>query len=163
MPTVAAGGELIVRLGAGLIVMLSGPVTVLAGFPESVAFTMTVAVPAVVGVPLTTQPFVVSPVGQCAQGDHAVIWRRAAAHTPMGALYGDPTVPFGSVELLRVRGICAALITITKVALALAPFASCACAVKLKLPCAVGVPAITPLAGLRVSPGGRPPERMLHV
>ena len=36
--------------------MLSGPVTVSTGELESVAFTCTVEVPAVVGVPLTTQP-----------------------------------------------------------------------------------------------------------
>ncbi len=40
---------------AGATVMLSGPVTVSAGLLESVAFTCTVEVPAVVGVPLTTQ------------------------------------------------------------------------------------------------------------
>ncbi len=53
-----------VRLGAGLIVMLSGPVPVLAGLAESVAFTINATVPAVVGVPLTTQPLSVSPAGR---------------------------------------------------------------------------------------------------
>jgi hypothetical protein len=44
--------------------MLSGPVTVSTEGLESVAFTCTVEVPAVVGVPLTTQPAdKVSPAG----------------------------------------------------------------------------------------------------
>ena len=53
--TVAPGGLLRTRTGAAATVMLSGPVTVSAGLLESVAFTVTVKVPAVVGVPLTTQ------------------------------------------------------------------------------------------------------------
>jgi len=53
--TVAPGGLLRTRTGAGATVMLSGPVTVSAGLLESVAFTVTVEVPAVVGVPLTMQ------------------------------------------------------------------------------------------------------------
>ena len=51
---VAPGGLLRTRTGTGATVMLSGPVTVSAGLLESVAFTVTVEVPAVVGVPLTT-------------------------------------------------------------------------------------------------------------
>jgi hypothetical protein len=50
--------------GAAETVMLSGPVTVSTGVLESVAFTCAVEVPAVVGVPLTTQPAdKVSPIG----------------------------------------------------------------------------------------------------
>ncbi len=40
---------------AAATVMVSGPITVSTGLLESVAFTSTVEVPAVVGVPLTTQ------------------------------------------------------------------------------------------------------------
>ena len=54
MPTVALGRFDRAR-GAGDTVMLSGPVTVSTGVLESVAFTCAVEVPAVVGVPLTTQ------------------------------------------------------------------------------------------------------------
>ena len=55
-PTVAPGKVAKVReSGAGETVMLSGPVTVLTGELVSVAFTWTVEMPAVVGVPLTTQ------------------------------------------------------------------------------------------------------------
>jgi hypothetical protein len=42
-------------VGDGLIVIASGPVTLFCGELESVAFTVTIVVPAVVGVPLTRQ------------------------------------------------------------------------------------------------------------
>jgi hypothetical protein len=64
-PTVAPGSVDKVRLsGAGETVMLSGPVTVSMGLLESVAFTCAIDVPALVGVPLTTQfPYKVSLAG----------------------------------------------------------------------------------------------------
>jgi hypothetical protein len=55
VPTVAFGRVELMTSGAGATVMLSGPVTVSTGKLESVAFTCKVEVPAVVGVPLTTQ------------------------------------------------------------------------------------------------------------
>ena len=39
---------------------------------------------------------------------------------------------------------------------------SCAATVKVKLPCEVGVPEITPELDWRVSPGGREPEAKLQ-
>ncbi len=42
--------------GAAETVTVTGPVEVAAGLPESVAFTVMLVVPAVVGVPFTTQP-----------------------------------------------------------------------------------------------------------
>jgi hypothetical protein len=54
--TVPAGGEVRVSEPAGLMVMLTGPVVVCWGLPESVTLTERFAVPAVVGVPLTRQP-----------------------------------------------------------------------------------------------------------
>ena len=52
----AFGGELRVSVAvAGKTVMVTGPVVVVAGVLESVALTVTVADPAVVGVPLTMQ------------------------------------------------------------------------------------------------------------
>ena len=64
MPTVALGGEVRVSEPAGATVILSGPATVSAELLESVAFTCRVSVPAVVGVPLTSQlPDNVSPAG----------------------------------------------------------------------------------------------------
>jgi hypothetical protein len=53
---VAFGGELSVSVAvAGSTVTVTGPVVVACGVLESVALTVMVAVPAVVGVPLTTQ------------------------------------------------------------------------------------------------------------
>ena len=52
----AFGGELRVKVAvAGNTVTVTGPVVVATGVLESVALTVTVAAPAVVGVPLTTQ------------------------------------------------------------------------------------------------------------
>ena len=62
----AFGGELRVKIAvAGKTVTVTGPVVVAAGVLESVALTVTVADPAVVGVPLTTQlADKVSPAGR---------------------------------------------------------------------------------------------------
>ena len=62
----AFGGELSVKVAvAGDTVTVTGPVVVAAGVLESVALTVTVADPAVVGVPLTTQlADKVSPAGR---------------------------------------------------------------------------------------------------
>jgi len=61
---VALGKELRVRVTvAGSTVRLTGPVVVSVGLLESVAFTVRFAVPATVGVPLTTQPEAESPAG----------------------------------------------------------------------------------------------------
>jgi hypothetical protein len=49
---------------AGRTLSVTGPVVVATGLLESVALTVRVAVPAVVGVPLTTQPVSVSPAGR---------------------------------------------------------------------------------------------------
>jgi hypothetical protein len=44
--------------------IVSGPVVVCTGLPESFTFTVTVELPAVVGVPLTVQPLRLSPAGK---------------------------------------------------------------------------------------------------
>ncbi len=57
VPTVPAGSDPVVRLSpAGLIVSDTGPVVVCTGLLLSVAFTVRLAVPGVVGVPLMRQP-----------------------------------------------------------------------------------------------------------
>jgi len=63
--TVAFGGEL--RVSVALAVettSATGPVVVASGLLESVALTVTLAVPAVVGVPLTKQPVAMRPAGR---------------------------------------------------------------------------------------------------
>jgi len=47
----------------GETVRVTGPVVVATGLLESVAFTVRLAVPAVVGVPLIAQPEIVNPAG----------------------------------------------------------------------------------------------------
>ena len=62
-PTVPFGKDVVVNAsGAGLIVMLSGPLTVLPLL--SIAFTVRFAVPATMGVPLTVQPLRDKPAGK---------------------------------------------------------------------------------------------------
>jgi hypothetical protein len=51
-------------MAAGKTVKLTGPVIVSMGLLESVAFTVKLAVPATVGVPLTTQPEIERPAGR---------------------------------------------------------------------------------------------------
>jgi hypothetical protein len=64
VPTVAFGGEVRVRvIVAGSTVRLTGPVVVSTVGLESVALTVRFAVPATVGVPLTTQPEIERPAG----------------------------------------------------------------------------------------------------
>jgi hypothetical protein len=48
----------------GETVRVTGPVVVATGLLESVAFTVRLAVPAVVGVPLIAQPEIVNPAGK---------------------------------------------------------------------------------------------------
>ena len=64
-PTVPSGKVDVVSVsGAGLIVIVSFALADCAGFPESVTVTVTVTLPAVVGVPLTVQPVSISPGGK---------------------------------------------------------------------------------------------------
>jgi hypothetical protein len=63
-PTVPSGSVFVSTRAAGLMTMVSGPEVVCAGEPESSTFTVTVELPAVVGVPLTVQPLNESPAGR---------------------------------------------------------------------------------------------------
>jgi hypothetical protein len=62
-PTVPLGSVLVNVSTAGAITMVSTWLTFCAGLPESVTFTVTVALPAIVGTPLTTQPERDNPAG----------------------------------------------------------------------------------------------------
>ena len=55
-PTVAAGGELSIRVAAGLTTSMTVPLAVLAGVAASVAVTVRVEVAAAVGTPVIEQP-----------------------------------------------------------------------------------------------------------
>ena len=122
----------------------------------SVTFTVTVELPARVGVPLTTQPDKESPAGRVPVIEQAYgVVPPAAA---MEALYATPTVPFGRT-LVMLRG---EMMVMATAALAVEPTLSFTCTVKFEVPCAVGVPEITPVAGEMESPAGSEPAVMLH-
>lgn len=146
---------------ARLTVMLTGAVVVCAGLLESVVVTVMVVVPAVVGVPVTVQfAFKVRPAGSALVDEH--VYGPVPPLTPIGAVYGVLTVPFGRVPL-RVKEVVALPTVIVNVAVAFAPAASCACAAKVKLPGVDGVPVIEPVEAPRLSPGASAPDVTLHV
>jgi hypothetical protein len=86
----------------GLIVRLTGPLTLCCGFELSVTLTVRFVVPAAVGVPLTVHPVSVRPAGNVP----AVIVQAYGVVPPVTSivpLYGVPTTPFGSVGDASVR------------------------------------------------------------
>jgi len=85
---------------AGAITIVSAWFAFCAGLPESVTFTVMGDEPAVVGVPLTVQPARAKPAGKVPVIEQ--LYGDAPPVAPIGALYGTPTVPFGSV-FVRVR------------------------------------------------------------
>src|ERR1700712_435158 len=87
---------------AGLMVMVTGAVVVPGGLLESITTTVTVVVPGVVGVPLTTQP---APSVRPAGSVPALIVHTYGPVPPvtgMVPLYGVPAVPGGSVPAVMV-------------------------------------------------------------
>jgi hypothetical protein len=62
-PTVPSGSAPVNVRAAGLITIVSGPVVVCEGDSESVTFTVTVELPALVGVPVTAHPVRERPAG----------------------------------------------------------------------------------------------------
>ena len=152
MPTVAAGGELITSVAPALMVMLSGPLTVL--LLLSVAFTVRFAVPAVVGVPLIVQPVIVSPAGRV-PAVNTQLYGETPPETPMVELYANPTVPFGREVVVRVSGagFTTMLIGVDVVRKGLDE--SVALTVTVKVPGVVGVP--LKVHPVRVNPAGSVP------
>ena len=147
LPSVSAAGE---------ITMVSTWLIVCTGELASVTFTVTVVLPATVGVPLTTQPDNDSPAGR-----DPVIVQEYGAVPPaavMEALYATPTVPLGRT-FARLKG---ELTLIETAAVAVAPRLSFTCTVNAKVPLAVGVPEITPELAEIPRPGGNDPAAMLH-
>jgi len=63
-PTVPFGSVFVSVRAAGLMTMVSGPEVVWDGAPLSSTFTVTVELPAVVGVPLTLHPLSARPAGR---------------------------------------------------------------------------------------------------
>ena len=141
---------------AGEITIVSTWLTACDGELASVTFTVTVALPATVGVPLTMQPDSERPAGR-----EPVIEQAYGVVPPAAvieALYAIPTVPLGRT-LVRLRG---ELMVMDTAAVAAAPGLSFTWTVKFDVPCAVGVPEITPVDGEMERPAGRDPAVMLH-
>jgi hypothetical protein len=139
---------------AGLITIVSGPVVVCVGDSESVTFTVTVELPAVVGVPLTVHPVSDNPAGSVP----AVIvqlYGEVPPVTPIVALYGTLTVPSGNVDVVSESG--AGLMTIVSFWLAFCVGlpASVTVTVIGELPAVVGVPLT--VQPLRINPAGSVP------
>jgi hypothetical protein len=117
--------------------------------------------PAVVGVP------VIAPVDELSESpggsEPLIIENVYGAFPPVATsaeLYATPTcaVPIGQVS----ESVCIET-TMLQLALAVLPFESTTCAVKLYVPAVVGVPVIAPVEALSVKPGGSEPVMIENV
>lgn len=157
VPTVPPGSvPVVIVSAAGAIVMLTVPIADCAGLPESVTFTVTVEVPAVVGVPVTAQ-FVprVRPAGSVP----AVIeqlYGEVPPLAPIVAEYGVPTVPPGSVPVVMVTAAGAMVMLTVPVAVPAGLAESVTFTVSVEVPAVVGVP-VTPQLAPSVRPAGSVP------
>ena len=134
------------------------------GLPASVACTVNVLVPAVVGMPVTAQLLPnARPAGSEPESTEQV-YGAVPPVMVMLAAYGTCTVPLGSVPVTIVRDPPddAVLIFSVRFSVAVAFAASLTCAVNVDVPAAVGVPERTPVAE-RLSPAGSVPLVMLQL
>src|SRR3989304_2056121 len=156
---VASGSDAVVIASPEKTVIVSAWLDV-APF-ASVARTLKLDVPPVVGVPLITPVplFNVSPKGRLPVTIAHVI----GAFPPVDVsvwLYARLTVPSDSAVVVTDN----AAYTVTDRALSeYAPLASVTRAVRFDVPAIVGVPLITPVAVFRFNPAGRLPVAILHV
>ena len=128
---------------------------------SSITWTVKLLVPAVVGVPLITpvEAFKLNPAGRTP----IVILQLYGVLPPEAVrvwLYTLPTLPSARVAVVTLT---LPNIVIASALLAVAPFASVTCTVKLLVPAAVGVPLITPIDVFRLKPAGSVPESIPHV
>ena len=134
---VPLGKLLVMASFAGAMVMDSLALADCVGEPESVTLTVTVELPETVGVPLTVQPFTVSPAGN----DPVIVQLYGVTPplAPIVALYGTPTVPPGSVPVrLNTAG---AIVIVSFVLTLCAGLAASVTVMEIgELPAVVGVP-----------------------
>jgi hypothetical protein len=161
VPTVAGGGDVSVSIpAAGLITNVTGPVVVFCGLLVSVAFTVSVVVLAVVGVPLIVQFAIVKPAGSVP----AVIVQAYGAvppETPISPLYGTFTVPAGGDVSVNVpTGLIVRLTGPVVISCVL--LESVAFTVRFTVPAMVGVPLTTQPAGVSTRPAGNTPAVMVQ-
>jgi hypothetical protein len=151
-PTVPFASVLVSASVAGEITIVSTWPTFCAGGPLSVTFTVTIELPATVGVPLTTQPVSESPVGSDPEIEQ--LYGVVPPVAVIVELYATPTCPFGKVfVMLSAVGA----ITIVSFALTLCAgvLASITFTVTVELPAVVGVPLTA--HPVRLRPEGKVP------
>ena len=155
-PTVPLGRVFVIFSVAGAMTMVCDDVAFCAGLPVSVTFTVTVELPAVVGVPLTVHPVSVSPAGRVPE-EMEQLYGGVPSLAVMVELYTVPTVPPGKV-LVMVSAAGAMTMVSFWLAFCAGLPESVTCTVIGELPAAVGVPlTVHPVS---VSPAGSVPEVM---
>ena len=143
--------------------MLNCLVAICCGVPESVACAVKLDMPAVVGVPVIAPvaAFKVRPAGKVP----TEIAHVTAGVPPLDcsvALYTELTAPVAS-ELLVITS-CWTMVRLSAfVTFCWGVPESAAWTVKLDVPAVVGVPEITPVLALRVSPAGSEPTETVQV
>lgn len=157
-PTCPFGSVLVIASAAGEITIVSSCLAFCAGLPASVTLTVTVALPATVGVPLTVQPVRPRPAGSAPVIEQ--VYGVVPPLAVMFALYATPTWPFGSVF---VRLNCEGAITIVSFALTFCAGAleSVTFTVTVELPAVVGVPLT--VQPLMLKPAGSVPAVIEHM
>jgi hypothetical protein len=159
----------VILTGVTASVMLSAWVAVCAvGVVESVTLTVKLKVPDAVGVPEIepVEAVKLSPAGN----EPELMLQMYGVVPPVAAsvaVYAVPCVPFDSelVVMLTADVVLESTVMLRAwVAVwAVGVVESVTFTVKLNVPAEVGVPEITPLDAVKLSPGGRRPELMLQV
>ena len=120
--------------------------------------TVTVELPATVGVPETTQAERVSPAGRVPP-EIEQLYGVVPPAAVIVELYATPTVPLGRMLVIE----SGELIVMEAGAVAVAPRLSLTWIVKFEVPFVVGTPEITPVLAEMLRPAGSDPAEMLHV
>jgi hypothetical protein len=157
MPTVPLGSVLVNASVAGAMMMVSTWLTFCAGEPASVTLTVTIALPAVVGVPLTTHPVRLRPSGNVPVIEQ--LYGEVPPFAVIVELYATPTVPFGSVFVM-FRALGAITIVSFALMLCVGLLESVTFTVTVELPAAVGIPLTA--QPVRLIPAGSVPAVIEH-
>ncbi len=147
----------------GAMVSATGPVMLLSGLLLSVAVTVSMAVPATVGVPVITQPAPrVSPAGSV-PAVMVQLYGELPPATPIMPVYGTPTVPLGGEDSDRPEAAAETVMLSGPVMDSTGLLASVALTITTDVPAVVGVPLTTQLADNARPAGNAPPtSRQLY-
>jgi hypothetical protein len=157
--------------GRLIVVTVSGFTTTIEKLPlvpvspdASVAFTVTMLVPAAIGVPVIAPALdKLNPAGNVPLPNTYVSVPAPPVAATVAA-YAVPTVPPANVVVENtIAGAAAIAIENVAVAVSAGDPVSVNVTVKLGLPAAVGVPVIAPVEPLRLSPAGNAPDVTVHV